>query len=101
MMLGTGVLKFQMNDLEKKHKVPNLNWSQVDGAVDMLRTQAMLTEDQAKEMKKILMKLDGLDMPEYMQSLIRSAVIIYIRTEPGSILVAMLQEFLKQALSTK
>ncbi|OGE19570.1 hypothetical protein A3A14_02990 [Candidatus Daviesbacteria bacterium RIFCSPLOWO2_01_FULL_43_38] len=104
MLLGLGVLDFQMHDMERKYGVPNIIWSQVDYAIDSLRTRNMVTKRQAQTMKRMAMAVslgDKVNLPILMQDFIRSAVITTHRINPGSVFMAMLGEFFKQVGSQK
>lgn len=104
MLLGLGVLDFQMHDMERKYGVPNIIWSQVDYAIDSLRTRNMVTKKQAQAMKRMTMAVslgDKKALPQLVQDFIRSAVITTHRINPGSVFFAMLSEFFKQVSSKK
>lgn len=97
MMLGTGLLQFQRHDLWKRFKQRNINLADVNFAVDGLRSKALITDEQVEEMKRKLMAIDGIEATKLIQLL----VLTYYYTNPGGVLMAMLQEFLKQAMSLK
>lgn len=99
--LGLGLLNFQKHDLWQRFKQRNLNFADIDDAVNMLRGRALITNEQTKEMKRRLLPLDGLNLPDFTKDFMRSLIAIHHKANTPGILMAMLMELFKQISSLK
>ncbi|KKS12134.1 MAG: hypothetical protein UU67_C0057G0005 [Candidatus Daviesbacteria bacterium GW2011_GWB1_41_5] len=95
--LALGLLSFQMKDRFGRFKQKNINFDDISVSVDNLRTRGMVTDEQAKDIKKKLLLLDGKPNDQATQLLL----LAFYRTNPPGIFMAMLREFFKQAISLK
>lgn len=95
--LATGLLEFQMKDKQKRFHQKNINFEDINVAVNLLRSRGMVTDQLAEKMKSELLKLKGMPSGKFFQLLF----LAFYQTQPMGILMAMLGEMFKQITSQK